>query len=593
MIAGIDLGTTNSLIGVMEAGFPVLLADGEGERLTPSVVCYGQEGKVTVGRRAVAVRGMGGMVVSSVKRLMGRRLSEVEAWDGGDLCMDSSGMVRIRAGDGLVSPVDVSAEILRKLKMDAERAVGATIHRAVITVPAYFNDAQRQATRAAGEAAGFLVDRILNEPTAAALAYGLERLGERSRVAVYDLGGGTFDISVLELSEGVFRVLSTTGHTRLGGDDLDVALERHLCERSGLVMGKGLLADDLSRARWRAETVRVKHALSAGEQETFRVPFLGVSDGSLELVVDRAEFETVALPWLEQTRGLCLRALADADLVPSDLSAVVLVGGSTRIPAVRRLVAEVFGREPDVSQHPDEAVAVGATLQAGILEGTVREALLLDVTPLSLGVETYGGLMNVIIPRNSSIPCKAGELFTNAVAGQQSMSVRVLQGERELADDNWELGQFVIPFNPVEKGKARVGVQFAIDVNGVLSVLARDVESGREVEVRMTSAVDVSDEAVEKMLEDSLEHAFEDMAARVWMEARMKAEEMLPAVDTAMATVGFELEEDERRAVTLAVEAVRAGLEGGRGDALKAATQRLDDVTQRLATLMVLRVSGQ
>jgi molecular chaperone DnaK len=276
-----------------------------------------------------------------------------------------------------------------------------------------------------------------------------------------------------------------------------------------------------------------------------------------------------------------------------DLSAVVLVGGSTRIPAVRRMVAEIFGREPDISQHPDEAVAVGATLQAGILEGTVREALLLDVTPLSLGIETYGGLMNVIIPRNSSIPCKAGELFTNAVSGQRSMSVRVLQGEREMADDNWELGRFEIPFEAAEKGKARVGVQFTIDVNGVLSVLARDVGTGRETEVRMSSAVDVSDEAVEKMLEDSLEHAFEDMASRVWTEARMKAEEMIPAVEAAMGLVGEELDDRERAEVGMALAEVRTALEGGRGDVLKAAAQRLDDVTQRLATLMVLRVSGQ
>jgi molecular chaperone DnaK len=257
------------------------------------------------------------------------------------------------------------------------------------------------------------------------------------------------------------------------------------------------------------------------------------------------------------------------------------------------MVAEIFGREPDISQHPDEAVAVGATLQAGILEGTVREALLLDVTPLSLGIETYGGLMNVIIPRNSSIPCKAGELFTNAVSGQRSMSVRVLQGEREMADDNWELGRFEIPFEAAEKGKARVGVQFTIDVNGVLSVLARDVGTGRETEVRMSSAVDVSDEAVEKMLEDSLEHAFEDMASRVWTEARMKAEEMIPAVEAAMGLVGEELDDRERAEVGMALAEVRAALEGGRGDVLKAAAQRLDDVTQRLATLMVLRVSGQ
>lgn len=591
MIAGIDLGTTNSLVGVMEAGFPVLLADADGERLTPSVVGYLPDGEVVVGRRAVSMRGMGGEVVSSVKRLMGRRLSEVEDWEGGTLRADSTGMAGILLGNRWVSPAEISAEILRKLKADAERAVGGKVDRAVITVPAYFNDAQRQATRIAGEIAGFTVERILNEPTAAALAYGLERLGERSRVAVYDLGGGTFDVSILEMSEGVFRVLSTTGHTRLGGDDFDAALERHLCARSGIMLGEAPLADGFTRARLRAETVRVKHALSSAEQEAFRMPFFGREGASMELMVQQSELDGVIAPWLEKTRGLCLRALADARLETGDLSAVVLVGGSTRIPAVRRLVSEIFERTPDVSQHPDEAVALGATLQAGILEGTVREALLLDVTPLSLGVETYGGLMNVIIPRNSSIPCKAGELFTNAVAGQQSMAVRVLQGEREMADDNWELGRFEIPFEPTEKGKARVGVQFEIDVNGILSVLARDVETGRQMELQMASAVDVSDEAVEKMLEDSLEHAFDDMAARVLAEARMKAEEMLPAVDAAMDLVGAELDSEERSEVESALAGVRSALEGGRGNELKAATQRLDEATQRLATLMVLRVS--
>ncbi len=591
MIAGIDLGTTNSLIGVMEAGFPVLLADGDGERLTPSVVGYGVGGEVVVGRGASGVRGFGGVVVSSVKRLMGRRMAEVEAWEGAALCGDAGGMAGVWNGARCVSPVEVSVEILKKLRADAERALGTVVDRAVITVPAYFNDAQRQATRLAGERAGFAVERILNEPTAAALAYGLERLGERSRVAVYDLGGGTFDVSVLEMSEGVFRVLSTTGHTRLGGDDLDAALESMLCERHGLRVGEGALAEGVARARFRSEVVRVKHALSGVDREVFRVPFLGAG-ASVESVVERGELEAVIAPWLERTRGLCLRAMADAGLEVGSLSAVVLVGGSTRIPAVRRLVAEVFGREPDVSQHPDEAVAIGATLQAGILEGTVREALLLDVTPLSLGVETYGGLMNVIIPRNSSIPCKAGELFTNAVAGQRSMSVRVLQGEREMADDNWELGRFEIPFEVAEKGKARVGVQFEIDADGVLSVLARDVGTGHQVEVRMSSAVDVSDEAVEKMLEDSLDHAFEDMAARVFTEARLKAEEMLPAVDAALAMVGEGLDALERSEVDAAVAEVRSALGEGRGDRLKKATQRLDDATQRLATLMVTRMTG-
>ena len=549
MIAGIDLGTTNSLVGVMDAGFPVLLADADGERLTPSVVHFPETGGPVVGRAAVRMRALDpAHTVSSIKRLIGQREN-----------------VRVRGRD--FSSVEISALILGKLKADAERALGDTIDRAVITVPAYFNDAQRAATKSAGELAGFTVERILNEPTAAALAYGLDKLHDRSKIAVYDLGGGTFDISILELNQGVFQVLSTNGDTRLGGDDLDAAL----------IADCGLRIADWEK---RELVIVAKHRLS--EEETVEIPH-----GAHLYQLTRDRLEELARPILERTRAHCLRALADAKLAPGELDAVILVGGQTRMPLVRRLVAEIFGREPDLSQHPDEAIATGATLQAGILSGAVQNIVLLDVTPLSLGIETFGGLMNVIIPRNSTIPLKAGELFTNAVAGQQAMLIHVLQGERELARDNWPLGQFELPFEPAPKGQARVGVQFEIDANGILHVLVRDTKTGAEKTVKMTSAVDVSDEAVEKMLEDSLEHAFDDVNARIFTEAKLKAGELLPAVRAGLEKAGDLLSETERAEIQTRREEVERAIALGAAQPLKTAITALDTATQRLATLLI------
>ncbi len=521
MIVGIDLGTTNSLIGAMDSGFPVLFADETGRRLTPSVVWFRPDGPPVVGGEALAHRDE---AVTSVKRLMGRQKN---------------------AGPHGESPEEISALILKKLKADAERALGIAVTRAVITVPAYFNDSQRAATKRAGELAGFTVERLLAEPTAAALAYGLDRLGEKSRVAVYDLGGGTFDISILELSGGVFNVLSTNGDTQLGGDDLD----RAIAAEFGI---------DLEEARRRKEAPDRDPRLDA-----------------------------VCRPIIERTRALCLRSLHDAHLGVGDLDEVILVGGATRFPLVREFVRELFQREPNISQHPDEAVALGAVIQAGILEGAVQNVTLLDVTPLSLGIETFGGLMNVLIPRNTTIPCKAGEMFTNAAANQTTMRISVLQGEREMARDNWKLGEFEIAFTPAPRGQARVGVQFEIDASGLLHVLARDIATGRDTRVEIQSAVEVSDEAVEKMLAESLEHAFEDMDDRQFTEACLKADEMLPAVDTALQRLGAEVTEDERAAIAGLVEKVRRAREERSLRKLKTALNELDKATEPLAARLV------
>ena len=591
LIVGIDLGTTNSLIGVMDAGFPILLADREGQRLTPSVVHFPNTGEPLVGGAAQRLRVLApGETVTSIKRFMGRRVGEENAGVPYPLAGQPGTPVRVAIHGREYAPEEVSALILSKLKRDAEAALEREVTRAVITVPAYFNDAQRNATKKAGELAGLSVERIVNEPTAAALAYGLDKLGEHAKVAVYDLGGGTFDLSILELSGGVFQVLSTHGDTRLGGDDIDRALTEWLAAKIALEVGlataNALPPEALSRLREAA--VEAKHRLSEVEETAIELPFL-LEGRSVSTGITRAELEKLALPIVERTRAHSLRALADAKLEAADLNEVILVGGQTRMPLVRRFVANLFGREPNLSQNPDEAVALGAAIQAGILSGAVRDVVLLDVTPLSLGIETFGGLMNIIIPRNSTIPTKAGEMFTNAVAGQRSMLIRVLQGEREMARDNWELGKFEIDFEPAAKGQARVGVQFEIDADGILHVLARDVKTGAERIVEMKSAVDVSDEAVERMIAESLDHAFEDMSERVFTEARMKAGEMLPAVRNALAMLGSEVAEDERARIAALMEEVEAAMQGENPYVLKKATTALDEATQNLATLLMER----
>jgi molecular chaperone DnaK len=577
IILGIDLGTTNSAVGTVDSGFPILLANEDGGRITPSAVWIGRDGSLEVGAKALRRRTLEpDRVVTSIKRLMGRRADEVEEHFPVPVDCGNDGLPRVLGK----SPEEISAEILREMKRIAEWRMGVPITRAVITVPAYFHDAQRAATKRAGELAGLDVVRILNEPTAAALAYGLDKLGDHSRVAVYDLGGGTFDLSILEMQDGVFQVLATHGDTRLGGDDLDALILRRVEELSGIGETTGT-----RRVRFMEEAERVKLALSDNDEAVFRIPFYDGSN-SIERAFSRADLEAIAAPWIQRTLRHCRQALADAALKPEDLNAVVLVGGSTRIPAVRRAVADLFKREPDVSQHPDEAIALGATIQGGVMSGALRQMILLDVTPLSLGIETFGGLMNVLIPRNSTIPCKAGEMFTNAADGQQAMRVRVLQGEREMARDNWELGDFEVPFVPAAKGQARVGVQFRIDENGILEVLARDVATGTDTVVKLgNAAVNVDDEAVEAMVSESVEHAFTDMAERVFTEARLKAEELLPAVETVLGQ-GLALA-GERVEIEAAAAAVRQALAAGAANPLKAAVQRLDNATEALAARLV------
>ena len=566
-ILGIDLGTTNSLVGIVDSGFPILFADSEGVRLTPSVVYCGKGADIVVGaeaKRMMARRPE--LTVSSVKRKMG---------DGSELIL----------GNERMSPEEISAHILIYLKSIAEEASGEVYHKAVITVPAYFNDAQRTATKKAGKLAGLEVVRILSEPTAAAISYGLDKLKEKSKVVVYDFGGGTFDVSVLELNEGVFQVLATSGDTKLGGDDLDYAIAKYfynLAESSELSEAPiGVRQRFLEAGRLTKET------LSSNQEYTVRIAFYEGAK-SFEFQIERNDFNQIVKPVIEKTISHCKTALLDSGLDKEDVDSIVLVGGSTRIPLVQQIVEEVFGKVPDLSQHPDEAVALGAVIQAGVMSGAMKEVILLDVTPLSLGIETFGGLMNVIIPRNTTIPVRRGEMFTNAVTSQESMTIKILQGEREMARDNWKLGEFEIEFESVPKGKARVGIEFCLDVDGILTVLARDTvtEKDKVLEIR-DSAVDVDDASVERMVNESIENAFEDMNERILAEARMKSNELIPAVTESLALMGHELEEQIKRGIERNLEEVKKAMLGNSSKDLKDANEALDKSTEPLAVLLI------
>jgi chaperone protein DnaK len=587
-IVGIDLGTTNSLVAYMEGDFPKVVPDSEGRVLLPSVVAFTSDG-VLVGDTAKRqlVRNPS-QIIYSVKRFMGKGYDDVKA----ELryfpfqILQSEEIVRIKVGDREVTPPEVSALILRALKERAEAHLGEPVTKAVITVPAYFNDSQRQATKDAGRIAGLDVLRIVNEPTAAALAYGLHRLKEGT-VAVYDLGGGTFDVSILKVKDGIFEVLATNGNTHLGGDDFDRAIVDWLLADVRARHGVDLSGDLEAMQELRLGAEAAKCRLSFEERTTFTLP-LPQHGVTYRRELTRKELEALLEPFVGETLGPCRLALADAQQTADQIDEVVLVGGSTRIPLVRRRVQELFGKAPHSQLNPDEVVALGAAVQAHILAGGITNMLLLDVTPLSLGIETLGGVMSILISRNSTIPTSAKELFTTSVDGQTVVDMHVLQGERELARDNRSLARFELRgIDPMPAGMPRIEVTFLIDANGILQVQAKELRTGKAASIEVKPSYGLTDTEVERMIEESFIHAEEDVASRLLIETRNEADTVIRATERALSQGGHLISEEEMARIKEALAAVRAARDGTDRDAIRAATERLNQATLHLAEVLM------
>ncbi|MEP3479455.1 MAG: molecular chaperone DnaK [Fuerstiella sp.] len=588
-IIGIDLGTTNSVVSVMEGGEPKVIANQEGSRTTPSVVAFTSKGETLVGdpakRQAVTNPTN---TIYSIKRFMGRRHSEVHSEEKTvpyDVVGADSDYVKVNVNGKEHTPPEISALVLRKLKEASESYLGHTVNKAVVTVPAYFNDAQRQATKDAGQIAGLEVSRIINEPTAAALAYGLDKKNEE-KIVVFDLGGGTFDVSILEVGDELVEVLSTNGDTHLGGDDFDEILIDHIASEFQKSDSIDLRKDPMALQRLREAAEKAKKELSSAQTSDINLPFI-TADASgakhLQLSISRGDFERLIDPLVERCRGPVQNALKDAKLSASDISEVVLVGGSTRVPKVQALVKEMFGKEPHQGVNPDEVVSLGAAIQGGIISGDVKDVVLLDVTPLSLGIETEGGIMTVLVERNTTIPTTKSETFSTAADNQPAVTVRVFQGERRMATDNRLLDQFDLSdIPPAPRGVPQIEVGFDIDVNGILSVKAKDKASGKEHSVQIKQSSGLSEDEIESMRKDAEAHADEDKQKEELAKARNEASTLVHQTEKTLKEHEDKLDDASKSAITASCEKVKTAAEGEDPAAITAALEELAQASSAL-----------
>src|SRR5580700_7100537 len=594
-VIGIDLGTTNSCVAVMDGKTARLIENAEGMRTTPSIVAFTSDGERLVGQPAKrqAVTNPTNTIFA-VKRLIGRRYDDpmVEKDKGlvpYKIVKASNGDAWVEADGKTYSPSQISAFILQKMKETAEANLGEKVTQAVITVPAYFNDAQRQATKDAGKIAGLEVLRIINEPTAAALAYGLEKK-KQSKIAVYDLGGGTFDISILDIGDGVFEVKSTNGDTFLGGEDFDMRLVNYLADEFQKEQGINLRNDKLALQRLKEAAEKAKIELSTTLQTEVNLPFITADQSGpkhLAIKLTRAKFESLVDDLVQKTIEPCRNALRDAGLSASDIGEVVLVGGMTRMPKVQEVVQKIFGKEPHKGVNPDEVVAIGAAIQAGVLQGDVKDVLLLDVTPLSLGIETLGGVFTRIIDRNTTIPTKKSQVFSTAEDGQNAVTIRVFQGEREMAADNKVLGQFdLMGIPPAPRGMPQIEVTFDIDANGIVNVSAKDKATGKEQQIRIQASGGLSEADIQKMVKDAEAHAGEDKKRRELVEARNQSYTQTPSTEKALSEHGDKVSADEKTAIEAGLAGLKEALKGDDAEAIKAKTNTLAQASMKLGEAM-------